>query len=38
MDLHKEIAFEKNLAEYLAAHGWRYSPNDAATTGNGPVR
>lgn len=29
MDLHKEIAFEKNLAEYLAAHGWRYSPNDA---------
>ena len=29
MDLHKEISFEKNLAEYLAAHGWLYSPNDA---------
>ena len=29
MELHKEIAFEKNLAEYLAAHGWLYSPTDA---------
>ncbi len=29
MNLHKEIAFEKDLAEYLHAHGWRYSPNDA---------
>jgi len=29
MDLHKEIAFEKELAEYLAAHGWLYSPTDA---------
>ncbi|HPY26316.1 MAG TPA: type I restriction endonuclease, partial [Mycobacterium sp.] len=28
MELHKEIAFEKNLAEYLAAHGWLYSPSD----------
>lgn len=26
---HKEIAFEKELAEHLAAHGWLYSPNDA---------
>ncbi len=29
MDQHKEIAFEKGLAEYLAAHGWLYSPSDA---------
>jgi type I restriction enzyme R subunit len=29
MDLHKEIEFEKGLAEYLAAHGWLYSPTDA---------
>lgn len=29
MDLHKEIAFEKDIAEYLAAHGWLYSPTDA---------
>lgn len=29
MDLHKEIAFETDLAEHLAAHGWLYSPNDA---------
>lgn len=29
MNLHKEIAFEKDLAEYLQAHGWLYSPNDA---------
>jgi type I restriction enzyme R subunit len=25
---HNEIEFEKELAEYLAAHGWLYSPND----------
>jgi type I restriction enzyme R subunit len=29
MDQHKEIAFEKELAEHLAAHGWHYSPSDA---------
>lgn len=29
MSLHKEIAFEKDLAEYLQAHGWLYSSNDA---------
>ena len=29
MDLHKEIEFEKGLAEYLAAHGWLYSLSDA---------
>ena len=29
MSLHKEIAFEAELAEYLHAHGWLYSPNDA---------
>ena len=26
MSLHKEIAFEKDLAEYLQAHGWRIVP------------
>ncbi|MCV7316641.1 type I restriction endonuclease subunit R [Mycolicibacillus parakoreensis] len=26
---HNEIEFEKELAEYLAEHGWLYSPNDA---------
>jgi type I restriction enzyme, R subunit len=25
---HHEIEFEKELAEYLAHHGWLYSPND----------
>ena len=29
MDQHREIAFEKELAEYLSKHGWLYSPNDA---------
>jgi len=29
MAFHNEIEFERNLAEYLAAHGWLYSPNDA---------
>ena len=36
MAQHNEIEFEKELAEYLAAHGWLYSPNDAATTANAP--
>jgi type I restriction enzyme, R subunit len=26
---HNEIEFEKEFAEYLAGHGWLYSPNDA---------
>lgn len=29
VDQHKEIAFEKEIAEHLAAHGWYYSPTDA---------
>ncbi|BBX04634.1 restriction endonuclease subunit R [Mycolicibacterium moriokaense] len=29
MGQHNEIEFEKELAEYLAAHGWLYSTNDA---------
>jgi type I restriction enzyme R subunit len=29
MDLHKEIAFETDIAEYLEAHGWFYSPTEA---------
>ncbi|OBK55229.1 type I restriction endonuclease subunit R [Mycolicibacterium fortuitum] len=29
MAQHNEIEFEKELAEYLAEHGWLYSPNDA---------
>jgi type I restriction enzyme R subunit len=29
MDQHKEIAFEKEIAEHLAAHGWHYLPTDA---------
>ena len=28
MAQHNEIEFEKELAEYLAAHGWMYSAND----------
>ena len=28
MAQHNEIEFEKEIAEYLAAHGWLYSPND----------
>lgn len=29
MAQHNEIEFEREIAEYLAAHGWLYSPNDA---------
>ncbi|GLP79744.1 type I restriction endonuclease subunit R [Mycobacterium antarcticum] len=29
MDLHREIEFEKDLAEQLAAHGWLYSTSGA---------
>lgn len=29
MSLHKEIAFEADIAEYLQAHGWLYSQTDA---------
>lgn len=29
MAQHTEIEFEREFAEYLAAHGWLYSPNDA---------
>lgn len=29
MEQYKEIAFEKEFAEHLAAHGWHYSPSDA---------
>ena len=25
---YREITFEQEIAEYLAAHGWLYSPND----------
>ncbi|GAA4737235.1 DEAD/DEAH box helicase family protein [Gordonia alkaliphila] len=28
MAQHNEIEFETEIAEYLAAHGWLYSPND----------
>jgi type I restriction enzyme R subunit len=28
MNLHKEIKFEEETCEYLAAHGWRYSHDD----------
>jgi len=28
MAQHNEIEFEKELAEFLAAHGWHYSPDD----------
>lgn len=28
MAQHNEVEFEKEIAEYLAAHGWLYSPND----------
>jgi type I restriction enzyme, R subunit len=28
MAQHNEVEFEKELAEYLADHGWLYSPND----------
>lgn len=29
MGQHKEIAFEEELVEHLAAYGWLYSTNDA---------
>ncbi|WLD15233.1 type I restriction endonuclease subunit R [Planctellipticum variicoloris] len=30
MDVHKEIAFEVEICQHLAAHGWLYSEGDAA--------
>jgi type I restriction enzyme R subunit len=30
MDLHKEIRFEEEVCEHLAAHGWLYAEGDAA--------
>jgi len=30
MSLHKEIKFEDEICEHLAAHGWLYVENDAA--------
>ena len=30
MSLHKEISFEVEICEYLAAHGWLYAEGDAA--------
>lgn len=31
MSLHKEISFETEICEHLAAHGWLYAPGDAAS-------
>ena len=28
-DTHQEVVFENELCEYMTAHGWLYSPNDA---------
>ena len=30
MSLHKEISFEDEICEHLAAHGWLYAEGDAA--------
>ena len=30
MSLHKEISFENEICDYLAAHGWLYESGDAA--------
>jgi type I restriction enzyme R subunit len=30
-DLHKEIHFENEICDHLAAHGWHYAANDAAS-------
>ena len=30
MNLHKEINFETEICEHLAAHGWLYAEGDAA--------
>src|ERR1019366_2119103 len=30
MTLHKEISFESEICEHLAAHGWLYAEGDAA--------
>ena len=29
MSLHKEISFETEICQYLAAHGWLYAEGDA---------
>ena len=31
MSLHKEINFEDEICEHLAAHGWLYAEGDAAS-------
>ena len=31
MSLHREISFETEICDYLAAHGWLYAVGDAAT-------
>ena len=31
MSLHKEISFENEICEHLAAHGWLYAEGDAAS-------
>ena len=30
-DLHKEVNFETEICEHLAAHGWLYAQGDAAS-------
>src|SRR5450755_2624929 len=30
MNLHKEISFEDEICDHLAAHGWLYAESDAA--------
>lgn len=30
MSLHKEVTFETEICEHLAAHGWLYADGDAA--------
>jgi type I restriction enzyme, R subunit len=30
MSLHKEISFEAEICDHLAAHGWLYADGDAA--------
>lgn len=30
MSLHKEISFELEICQHLAAHGWLYAEGDAA--------
>ncbi len=37
MSLHKEVSFETEIRQHLAAYGWRYTEGDAANYDRAPA-